>query len=117
MGLGDPLRVPFRAFVRVAIMRCCLRRQLRRQAVVPLNGFEAWIEATSERSFLSSQRYATDAVYPDGSSRITNFSHTPWLLWIYRIDDENEIEHGVVVEPGCPTTNVYWRYLKGAGRL
>jgi predicted glycogen debranching enzyme len=85
--------------------------------VVLVNGFEAWIETPSGKSFITSQRYAPDVVYPDGSSRITSFSHAPWPRWIYRIDDEIEIGHGVVVGPGRPTTNLYWRFLKGAGRL
>lgn len=85
--------------------------------VVLVNGFEAWVETPSGKSFITSQRYAPDVVYPDGSSRITSFSHAPWPRWIYRIDDEIEIEHEVVVGPGRPTTNLYWRFLKGAGRL
>src|SRR5947209_6021882 len=57
--------------------------------LVLLNGFDAWVETISGRHAISSQRYASDVVHPDGASKIDNFRYEPWPQWRYRIS-ENE---------------------------
>ncbi len=51
-------------------------------------GFDAWLEREDARLALTSQRYASGVVHPDGSDRIESFTNEPWPTWTYRIDDD-----------------------------
>ncbi|MEO7271591.1 MAG: amylo-alpha-1,6-glucosidase [Vicinamibacterales bacterium] len=74
-----------------------------------VNGLEVWIETSSGRYPLSSQRYAPDVLYPDGVRYIESFTNAPWPCWTFRLDDGTVIEHAVLVEPGSALTVLSWR--------
>jgi predicted glycogen debranching enzyme len=80
-----------------------------------VNGLEAWVETSAGSCALSSQRYAPDAVHPDGAERIESFAPEPWPRWTLRLSDGSLIEHGVLVEPGRAATFLYWRLHEGKG--
>jgi predicted glycogen debranching enzyme len=51
-----------------------------------VNGIEAWIETARGNWFLTSQRYAPDVVYPDGTTHLKEFSLRPWPTWRFELD-------------------------------
>src|SRR5579863_9584065 len=53
--------------------------------MVLVNGFEAWVDLGRARVFLSTQRYPTDVLYPDGASHLDAFTTDPWPTWRYRL--------------------------------
>ena len=86
--------------------------------VVLVNGFEAWIERSSGSFFISSQRYAPNVTYPDGSSRIIDFTATPWPRWTFRDDGGTEITQEILVHRDTCETVLRWRRLSdGASSL
>ncbi len=83
--------------------------------VVLVSGAEVWVEeGESHPVFLSSHRYATDVVHPDGHQRLVEFTHQPWPTWTYAIDERRTIVHEIVCEPASGDVVLAWR-LEGGG--
>src|SRR5206468_3893415 len=76
---------------------------------VLVNGFDAWIETPRGNWFLTSQRYAPDIVYPDGSTRIKTFEFRPWPTWRFELDDNLAIEQEVFVPHRQSAVVSLWR--------
>ena len=83
-----------------------------------VNGFEAWIERNGLRIDVSSQRYDSGVIHPDGASRISAFVSTPWPRWTFDLGDGARLEQELFVRHGLPLVALSWR-LRGAknGRL
>jgi len=79
--------------------------------VVLVNGFEAWIEGSSGSFPISSQRYAPNVTYPDGSSRIVGFTAAPWPCWTFRDQAGTEIAQEILVHRDTCETVLRWRRL------
>ncbi len=85
--------------------------------MVLVNGIEAWVETPGGRFAISSQRYAPDVIYPDGASRIAEFTPAPWPRWVFALPGGIEIEHGIVVQPGRASTAMYWHMRSGKAAM
>ena len=81
--------------------------------VVLVNGFEAWVEGRSGSFATSSQRYAPDVIYPDGSSRIVEFTASPWPRWTFLVDNGTTITQEILVRRDTCETVLRWRRLSG----
>jgi predicted glycogen debranching enzyme len=53
--------------------------------VVLVNGFNAWLQAGSQRFDLSSQRYVPDVISPDDRNLLRSFSVDPWPRWQWKL--------------------------------
>jgi predicted glycogen debranching enzyme len=82
---------------------------------VLLNGFEAWIQTAGGNQYLSSQRYAPDVVYPDGSQKIKSFDARPWPVWRFDLGNNIEVEQEVFVPQGQSAVVLAWRVSPGCG--
>ncbi len=76
--------------------------------VVLVAGAEVWVEQGEERSFLSSQRYLPDTVYPNGCERLAAFTHEPWPTWTYALD-RGAIVQELLCEPASGDVVIVWR--------
>lgn len=85
--------------------------------MVLVNGLEAWVETPSGRYALSSQRYAGDVTYPDGTNYIIAFHARPLPLWSFELPDGTCVEYGIVVAPGRSSTLLFWRLTRGASAI
>jgi predicted glycogen debranching enzyme len=74
-----------------------------------VNGVEAWVEIDGRKRAITSQRYAPDAVYPDGASRLTAFAAEPWPRWTLDLGDGLRLEHELFVRHGQPLVVLRWR--------
>ncbi len=74
-----------------------------------MNGFDAWVETEQGRFALTSQRYAPDAVDPDGASRVDSFIDEPWPHWSFRLGDGTLVEQEIFVPKGSPLVALCWR--------
>jgi len=83
--------------------------------VVLVNGFEAWLERPGGTCALTSQRYAPDAIHPDGAQRIEAFEPDPWPSWVLALPGGGRIEHGLVVQSGRSVVTLSWRLRGAAG--
>ena len=83
--------------------------------MVLVNGIDTFIETGRGTCALSSQRYAPDVLYPDGSTRIVAFESDPWPSWEFETPDGARIRHEIFVVHGTATTVLTWRVLKAAG--
>ena len=81
--------------------------------VVLVSAFDAWLETPNGRYGLSTQRYGSNDVYPDGCQRIVAFEPEPWPRWRFRAEDGTELEHEVFVVHGLPETVLRWRLVEG----
>ena len=63
--------------------------------MVLVNGVEAWVETAKGSVALSSHHYYPDVIYPDGASRIEQFTADPWPQWRFALDDGLRIGHGI----------------------
>jgi predicted glycogen debranching enzyme len=82
-----------------------------------VNGYEAWVETSEARVFLTSHRYEPDVIHPNGASRIASFSYHPWPEWRYSLPSSATLVHGIVVEKGRAATTLYWRIENGEAHL
>ena len=78
---------------------------------VLVQGCEAWVETPAGRFPISSHRYASGVVHPDGMSLIETFTDEPWPSWVYRLPDGTRIEHSLFARPGLPMVVASWRLL------
>ena len=76
--------------------------------LVLVNGIEAWTEAGSATTFLTTQRYQPDVVYPNGALRIAGFNHDPWPSWTFRLENGGTIAQDILIA-GCRTI-LRWTY-------
>ena len=83
--------------------------------VVLVNGLDAWLDIGGASYALTSQRYAPDVLYPDGTTRIVAFSHRPWPTWDFELPDGTRVRHEIVVEHGTGTVVVSYRLMNASG--
>src|ERR1700755_1083249 len=74
-----------------------------------VNGIEAWIETPSGKWFLSSQRYAPDVIYPDGTKHLKEFVLQPWPKWRFELDGGLMVEQELFVPYGQSALVLNWR--------
>lgn len=74
-----------------------------------VNGVEVWIETEEGPLFLTSHRYVSGALYPDGDRRRVGFDYHPWPTWTHRIAEGVEIVHELVCEPTSGHVLLKWR--------
>jgi predicted glycogen debranching enzyme len=80
--------------------------------MVLVNGFDAWVETPNGQYPISSQRYAPDAIYPDGARHIESFAADPWPLWRFRLTDGTAVEQEIFVPAGTPAVALAWRLIE-----
>jgi predicted glycogen debranching enzyme len=83
--------------------------------LVLVNGLDAWVETPSGSFALSTQRYAPDVLYPDGASRITEFTVDPWPTWEFELPDGTCVSQEIVVHHGTGTTAIVWMLIRSKG--
>jgi predicted glycogen debranching enzyme len=86
---------------------------------------EVFVETAAGRFALSSHRYRGGVIYPDGSDRLTGFTHRPWPRWEWALPDgtriagELVVEHAGSTEPAgsaaLPAPRVALRWTRLAG--
>jgi predicted glycogen debranching enzyme len=81
--------------------------------LVLVNGLDAHVQTRAGNFALSSQRYAPDAVHPDGQDRIENFRADPWPRWTFALEDGTRIEQELFVPHGRPSVALRWRLTDG----
>ena len=81
---------------------------------VLVNGVDAFIETGRGTFALSSQRYAPDVLYPDGSTRIVAFESEPWPSWEFETPHGVRIRHEIFAVHGAATTVLTWTVLRAA---
>ena len=82
--------------------------------VVLVAGFEVWVETDDGPVFLSSHRYATDVIYPDGFSRVTAFEYEPWPTWTYQVTGDLEIKQQLFCDAPTGQVVVTWQLVQGS---
>ena len=82
--------------------------------MVMVNGFEIWVDADDWSCAITSQRYAPDVVFPNGSTRIQDFSDQPWPTWTYALPDGATLTQEILVEPESCETIIWWSLSAGA---
>ena len=84
--------------------------------IVLVNGIEAWIECGGVRTFLTTQRYQGDVVYPDSASRIIGFEHDRWPRWTFQLEDGGRVTQDILI--AGRQTLLRWTYAGARpGRL
>jgi predicted glycogen debranching enzyme len=83
--------------------------------IVLVNGIEAWVGGPAGRHALTTQRYAPDVVYPEGSHYLTGFSHRPWPSWRFVLPSGLEIVHELFVARETSETVLRWWLARVAG--
>jgi predicted glycogen debranching enzyme len=81
--------------------------------VVLVNGFDAWVTTPSGRYAISSQHYGPDVTYPDGSSRISQFTTEPWPRWTFDLPDGTRVAQEILVPRDASAASVAWTLLSG----
>jgi len=79
---------------------------------VLVNGFDAWVETPAGSFSLSSQRYASNVVHPDGVQCIETFEPEPWPRWRFRLEDGTLIEQEIFVRNGASVVVLTWRLVE-----
>ena len=82
---------------------------------VLLNGFDAWIETGRGKFFLSSQRYASEIISPDGITRLKEFQLRPWPKFRFELYDNVFVEHELFVPHLQSAVVLSWRLTGGYG--
>jgi predicted glycogen debranching enzyme len=83
--------------------------------LVLVNGFDAWVDTPGRSFALSTQRYVPDVLYPDGRSRMTDFSDDPWPTWEFETADGTRIMQEICVQHGTGTILVVWSVMRAPG--
>ena len=65
--------------------------------LVLVNGFDAWVDTTGGRFYLSSQWYAPGVLGGSGAQSIESFTATPWPLWVFKFADGTRIQQEIFV--------------------
>ncbi len=79
---------------------------------VLVNGFDATVETPAGSFALSSHRYSTNVIHPDGHTRIAEFRYAPNPRWIYQLEDGTRIEHEIVAGRESPAVRLSWRLVE-----
>jgi predicted glycogen debranching enzyme len=79
--------------------------------MVLVNGFDAWVQTPSGQYAITSQRYAPDAIYPDGAWHVESFASEPWPRWRFRLTDGTRIEQQLFVPAGTPAAVLSWQLV------
>jgi len=74
-----------------------------------VNGFDAKVEIGEECNWISSHHYASNAIHPDGASRIIKFESTPWPRWYFKLTNNLVIEQEIFVPRGRSWTVMAWK--------
>jgi predicted glycogen debranching enzyme len=74
-----------------------------------VNGFDARVETPAGSFPLTSQRYASGAVHPDGAARIASFESDPWPRWRFALEDGVALEQEILAVEGAPVVALTWR--------
>src|SRR5207249_6745505 len=74
-----------------------------------VNGCDCWIERQGRRFPLSTQCYTPGVTSPDGERRLETFSPTPWPSWLFRLEDDTEVEQQLFVPRGSARVILSWR--------
>ncbi|HEX5575598.1 MAG TPA: amylo-alpha-1,6-glucosidase [Gemmatimonadales bacterium] len=72
---------------------------------------QATKSVSSEREFLTRQRYSPGIVAPEDAAEIESFRSGPWPAWIYRLRRGVRIEQEIFVPRGLPVVAIRWRLL------
>jgi predicted glycogen debranching enzyme len=83
--------------------------------ILLVNGFDAWVNTPAGSFALSSQRYAPDVLYPDGTSHITGFTNDPWPTWEYEMPDGTRMTQELFVQHGAGAVVVVWTLVRATG--
>lgn len=76
-----------------------------------VNGFDACVSTLDGTFHISSQRYSSDAIAPEGYKLIEAFDHEPWPTWRFRLPDGTIIEQEIFVRHGQPIAALSWRAI------
>jgi glycogen debranching enzyme len=85
--------------------------------MVLVNGLDAWVEArersavSSEREFLTRQRYGPGVIAPENAATIESFTAEPWPTWVYRLRDGTQVEQEIFVPHVLPAVVIRWRLI------
>lgn len=74
-----------------------------------VNGLDAFVTTESGRYALSAQRYAPDAVSPDGFGQLRQFEPDPWPRWSFELADGTRVEQEIFVPRGLPLVALSFR--------
>ena len=74
-----------------------------------VNGLDAKVEIGEECNWISSHHYASNAIHPDGASRIIKFESTPWPRWYFKLTNNLVIEQEIFVPRGRSWTVMAWK--------
>ena len=80
--------------------------------MVLVNGFDAWVQTPNGQYAITSQRYAPEAVYPDGAWHIESFDGEPWPCWRFRLADGTRVAQELFVPAGTPAIALAWRLIE-----
>jgi predicted glycogen debranching enzyme len=78
---------------------------------VLVNGYDAWIETARGTFFLSSQRYASEVVNPDGVTRLKEFRLRPWPTFRFDLYNGIAVEHELFVPHAQSAVVLVWRLI------
>jgi predicted glycogen debranching enzyme len=79
--------------------------------LVLVNGFDAWVDTTAGRFYLTSQHYAPDVIAGGGDGLVAEFVADPWPCWVFQLPDGTRIAQEICVGRDSQTTVVKWRLL------
>lgn len=82
--------------------------------MVLVNGFDAWVRTLNGTFPISSQRYRSDVIHPDGMTRLIDFQAEPWPRWTYQIGEDLFVEQDFFVPRGASVSVLRWS-LRGNG--
>jgi predicted glycogen debranching enzyme len=77
--------------------------------IVLVNGFDAWVTTAAGTFAISSQRYVSGVIHPDGRSYIQRFELDPWPRWTFRLPDGTIVEQETFISQGAHGVVVLWR--------
>src|ERR1700677_322272 len=77
-----------------------------------VNGFEAGVETEDGLTAISTQRYAPDVEWPDGVTRLENFTVDPWPTWTYAVAG-GKVIHELFVPRGHAAVVLRWSWKNG----
>jgi predicted glycogen debranching enzyme len=84
--------------------------------LVLVNGFDASVETSSGAYAISSQRYPSDVMYPDGAKRIVEFQREPWPKWIFALEDGMRIQQEIFSVNGASIVALSWRVVNATAK-
>ena len=84
--------------------------------LVLVNGFDASVNIGNGYFALSSQKYPSNIMHPDGARRIVEFQLEPWPRWTYALDDGARIQQEIFIPNGASIAVVSWRLVTPAAK-